>query len=325
MAVGRSRWELSCSLGRLVPFDDALRGCRPIREIATTTNPTASAWTSVDPDGSNTLYGISCTTSRSTLCVAVDNAGNVVTSTNPTGGVGAWTVAALGHDYSSVSCPSASECVAFGDYGAMAWSTNPTGGTQGWTTSVGADIDYVGVDLPFGLVCVSHVTQRETSTPLPIRPGGRGVCRDRHIRDHGPIVPDDDLFQAVDYDGYALSSTDPTGGASAWTTKTNNSVDIGDIPDGISCASNTLCVVTDSSGKVVVWTNVAAVSPPSPLPSPFTWASPVSVNGSQGHGYEGLEDISCRRSRCALPLATAGQSWHRRIRSAVQPLGRREA
>ena len=36
------------------------------------------------------LYGVSCPSSG--LCVAVDRAGNVVTSTNPTGGAAAWTV-----------------------------------------------------------------------------------------------------------------------------------------------------------------------------------------------------------------------------------------
>ena len=41
-------------------------------------------------DTGNTLQAVSCPSA--TLCVAVDNDGNAITSTNPTGGAGAWTV-----------------------------------------------------------------------------------------------------------------------------------------------------------------------------------------------------------------------------------------
>jgi hypothetical protein len=51
---------------------------------------TPLAWTATDVDATNPLAGVSCPSTS--LCVAVDGAGNVVTSTNPTGGGAAWTV-----------------------------------------------------------------------------------------------------------------------------------------------------------------------------------------------------------------------------------------
>jgi hypothetical protein len=59
---------------------------------------------------------VSC--SSATSCVAVDGNGNVVTTTNPTGGASAWTTsdAAGSADMTAVACPSASLCVAV-DYG----------------------------------------------------------------------------------------------------------------------------------------------------------------------------------------------------------------
>ena len=69
------------------------------------------------------------------LCVAVDDGGNVVTSTDPTGGAAKWTVTnvdgavrALG-----VSCPSTTLCVAADDGGGVETSTDPTGGADKWT------------------------------------------------------------------------------------------------------------------------------------------------------------------------------------------------
>ena len=73
------------------------------------------------------LRGVSCPSAS--LCVAVDDLTSVVTSTNPTGGAGAWTVTnvapAIG--LRGVSCPSVSLCVAVDDSGNVVTSTNPAG------------------------------------------------------------------------------------------------------------------------------------------------------------------------------------------------------
>ncbi len=55
---------------------------------------------------------------NSSLCVAVDGAGNVITSTNPTGAAAAWTVTHVdgSNMMDGVSCPTTSLCVAV-DFG----------------------------------------------------------------------------------------------------------------------------------------------------------------------------------------------------------------
>jgi hypothetical protein len=62
--------------------------------------------------------------------VAVDAVGNVVTSTNPTVGVGAWAVTHVDgtHAINAVSCVSAPLCVAADGAGNVVTSTNATGG-----------------------------------------------------------------------------------------------------------------------------------------------------------------------------------------------------
>jgi hypothetical protein len=109
-----------------------------ISAIETSTNPTDgdSAWeTTFDSatfeENSAVLRAVSCATT--TMCVAVDSAGNAVSSTNPTSGH--WTVKRRdpGHSLDGVSCPSASLCVAVDSAGNVATSTQPISG--GWTVS----------------------------------------------------------------------------------------------------------------------------------------------------------------------------------------------
>jgi hypothetical protein len=61
---------------------------------------------------SNTLSGVSCPTTA--LCVGVDFAGNVVTSTDPKGGASKWKTADVdGHNLlGDISCPTTTLCVA---------------------------------------------------------------------------------------------------------------------------------------------------------------------------------------------------------------------
>jgi hypothetical protein len=68
-------------------------------------------------DGSSYLSAISCPTVS--LCVATDASGDVVTSTDPTGGAAAWKVTNVdGSSYlSAISCPTTSLCVAVDEWG----------------------------------------------------------------------------------------------------------------------------------------------------------------------------------------------------------------
>lgn len=147
------------------------------RDVWTATNPTggSSSWISADIDGTNDLDSISC--ASSVQCVAVDDAGNILSSTNPNGGSSAWAAANLSATaFEAVSCPSTSLCVAVSDGGNVYTASNPTGGASAWS---GATIDAHSL---FSVGC-----------------GSPTFC------------------VAVDNNGQALVSFNPTGGASAWS------------------------------------------------------------------------------------------------------------
>ena len=106
-------------------------------QIAATPTPNAASpltWAApvrVDHQPSfegTSLSSVSCPGSG--LCVAVDNSGNVVTSSNPTGGPVAWTVTKVDASNSlfGVSCPSSGFCAVVDNDGNVVTSSNPTGG-----------------------------------------------------------------------------------------------------------------------------------------------------------------------------------------------------
>jgi hypothetical protein len=300
--------------------------------VVTSTNPSggAGAWTVSHVDGSNALGGVSCPSVS--LCVADDGAGNVVTSTNPTGGASAWTVSHVDNSngLGGVSCPSALLCVAVDGAGNVVTSTNPTGGAGAWTVSrverdtldgvscasvslcVAVDIlgDVVTSTDPTGGASAWIVTPVEGAQPISTISGNPLL---------GVSCPLASLCVAVDRAGNALTSTDPTGGASAWSgtyvndflqgvscpsaslcvvvgaggvvasstdptggasTWTVSNVDGNNIFTGVSCASASLCVAVDWDGNVVV--GVAALAVGKPHVSRTAVSQPLSCGGAHG-------------------------------------------
>lgn len=181
------------------------------------------AWTvtnveQVDEGSVAGLSGVSCPSTS--LCVAVDGGGVVVTSTNPTGGATAWSVASLegGIGLDSVSCASVSLCVAGDSNGDVVTSTDPTGGDTAWTvTNIDPNSIALNEDDVDGVSC-----------------------------------PSTSLCVAVDDDGSLFTSTNPTGGAAAWTA---TQADPDGVLDGLSCPSTSFCAAFDSSGNIVTSTD----------------------------------------------------------------------
>jgi hypothetical protein len=182
------------------------------------------------------LAGLSCPTTN--LCVAVDNNGNVLTSTNPTGGANTWTKTNVdaGGGGGGVFCLSASFCVVV-DGGDVVTSTDPTGGSAAWTVAtIGAE--YVGFN---GIACASTT-----------------------------------LCVAGNAFGGLMASTNPTGGASEWHS-VFTATEVDDY-SSISCPSTSFCItgdlfsgfVTSTAPATKAWTatgqlegGTAAVSCPS--------------------------------------------------------------
>ena len=166
------------------------------------------------PYEADPILGVSCASAA--LCVAVDAAGNVFTSTDPGSSESTWTIApADTHPLDGVSCPSEGLCVAVDDAGNVVSSTNPTGGSAAWTVS--------SIDSPYGLTAISCATMS--------------------------------LCVVVDDEGNVLTSTDPTGGAGAWSiSDVDSSASSSRALTAITCPSEELCVAVDNAGYAVIGT-----------------------------------------------------------------------
>ncbi len=174
-AAANGLFNVSCPSTTLCVAADANGNVFTSTSGGTTWRATATS------DTSGNLTGASCTSTN--LCVAVDaspfdNAGNVLTSTNPFAPSPTWAVTLIDSSYGldAVTCPTTTLCVAVDQHGNVLTSTNPTGGASAWTA---ADVD--GVTPIWSISC-----------------------------------PSTTLCLAGDSNGNILESADPTGGTSAW-------------------------------------------------------------------------------------------------------------
>lgn len=228
--------------------------------VASSTDPTgdASGWNVVypgkgaiatEPNGffnGRQVRSVSCPSSA--LCVAVTFEGHVYTATDPTGAASAWSDTDTGGGgsnthFSGVSCPTPSLCVAVSQDGKVATSTDPTGGAAAWSTvQLSSSLRLRDVSCATASLCVA-VGGEEV--------GGAGFAEGK-------------VFSKI------LYSTDPTGGAAAWTM-TETPVGSGDL-FGISCVVPSLCVTGNTGGNLLVSTG-----PTSPAPNWALLGEPGSV------------------------------------------------
>ena len=191
----------------------------------TTTDPLAGtgAWTASEIDPGHSLLGVSCPSGN--LCVAADDAGNILASTNPTDPAG-WAVADVDstHSVNGISCPSTSLCVAVDDDGNAITSTDPAGGASTWTVAdlfgVGAQGGREGGGYFYDVSCASA-----------------SLC-----------------FATAN--GQIVTSTNPTGGAGAWKATALNGFHVS-CPSSLQCfaASDAgLLTSSDPAGPTPTWT-----------------------------------------------------------------------
>ena len=205
--------------------------------------------------GTNEISGISCPTRA--FCAAVDPSGDVLTSTNPSGGAAAWTAAKIDtQGLTGVSCPSMTLCVAGDSFGRALTSTDPSGGAAAWTlTTVASGAFMFGPSCPSVSFCAfSAEGQGVVTSTNPT--GGAAAWAVTALADfntNGVACPTASLCVLSDNTGNVLTSTNPTGGSTAWVTA---SVDAnGQGLRAISCASASLCATADGAGQVVTSTN----------------------------------------------------------------------
>lgn len=129
----------------------------------------------------------------------------------------------------AASCPSISLCVAVDHFGGIVTSTDPTGGVSRWAFSEVGEAYKPNEPCQLVSLCL------------------RGVS-----------CPSTTLCVAVGGSGQIATSTDPTGGADAWTQTT---IDGYHALEGISCPSTSFCVAVDSGGNVLATNDPAGHEP----------------------------------------------------------------
>jgi hypothetical protein len=177
-------------------------------------------------DSGAVIKGVSCPSVS--LCVAVDNHGNILTTTEPTGGAGAWTSVNVTETagFIALTCPSTSLCVALDGAGEVWTSTNPAGGAKAWSPA------NVTEGLGFG----GSATVSCASTSLCV------------------IAPDAETVHEAKNVAFLYVSANPTGGVGAWS-RTVGVDEFGHAVAGMACISAPLCVGAGAGGDVVTSTN----------------------------------------------------------------------
>jgi hypothetical protein len=211
------------------------------------------------------------------LCVAVDNDGHAVTSTDPPGGARTWHPADIDGftSLTGVSCPSISICVAVDSAGDVVSTGNAPGPGAAWAV---AKVD-------------TSITE-----PSPYG-GGADLLR-------GVACPSVSFCVAVDSVGNIAYSGAPTAGAGAWAlVHVDDNSDYGCVAGGltcqaplmsVSCPAATLCAAADFTGNVLETATPSASSP---------WASQPTLGG----GPKSLWSVSCPSvSFCATVNGTGG-------------------
>ena len=179
-------------------------------------------------------------------CAAVTNSEAIYSSTDPA--TGGWRIvdAAYYETMTAVSCPTTTLCVATDSQGGIQIGHGPTT----WTES---DRRYASVDPTEDLVAIT--------------------------------CPTATFCAALDATGNVVTSTDPTGGASAWHVTSRPG---GDRVSAISCVSSTLCVAltkghvlisADPTGGATAWIALSVATATFSTRSTLTTAVSCSPTG----------------------------------------------
>jgi hypothetical protein len=239
------------------------------------------SWTGPEPiSNGGEFAAISCAPSG--FCAAVDNNGDVVTSSNPAGGPSTWKTANIVSDIglAGISCPTAQFCAATDSLtGDVLVSTDPTGGASAWqafTLPTQGTLNGVTCTSASFCVAVDNVGDVFTATNPT---GGAGAWQEANVIT-GEQLGDvscvgGSLCVAV---GTGLAtSTDPVGGMSAWRSTTAIRA------DSVSCPTTTLCVLAGDTGDVTTTTN------PTGGPSAYKYTPGID----RLHPFQPGQDVSC--------------------------------
>lgn len=290
-------------------------GGRPARTVVSSTNPGGgpTAWTASVVDStpgplSSPPGGLDAVSCRSaSLCVAVHSNGDVLTSTDPAGGSGAWSVKQVAgiNQLTGIACPSRSLCVAVDNAGKVVASRNPTHPGAWSVRQIDGVRGFLGVSCPSPRLCVAadNAGNVASSTDPAENRSWSVASVDGPYMLNGISCPSASLCVAVDNTGNIVTSTNPAGVPTAWTAANifgGHFPTGGDYFESVSCPSTHLCVATDIKGQVVSSTH--------PTGGPRAWiVSARRVN---------LDSVSCPSRSLCVAGDSAGT-----IRSTAHPTG----
>ena len=308
--------------------------------IVSSTEPTgsASAWKAVHPEGysntesppgsppgseaiyaGNAIRGVSCPSIH--LCVAAGPQGNLLTSTDPTGDVSAWSIAELGREatrMNAISCPSPSLCVAVAYNGKVITSTNPAGGATAWTiTALETPLDLLGVSCASASLCVAvdnegRIVASTNPTGGPSAWQSVGVPAGSSSL-NGVSCPSHALCVTGNA-GQMITSTDPADAASWKAASAGTGLPV----KGVSCVSTSACAAVDNNADVITSTD--------PTGGPDAWSfvnvipAPFRADGTSTERFNGMFGISCHSRSLCVAVGTRHQ-----IIASTDPFGEDEA
>jgi hypothetical protein len=168
--------------------------------------PAPITWTAPIPIDAHPLKALSCPSTS--LCVAADGSGSVLTSTHPLDPSASWTMSSVpgAAGFTALTCPTTTFCAGVDGTGLhVVTSTDPTGGSAAWTTTS---------------LTSAHFGLNEIACASAAR------CA---------------LSDAA---GYVYTSTDPAGGVPAW----HSAYTPGDHPSALTCVvATTFCLFAGGS------------------------------------------------------------------------------
>jgi hypothetical protein len=228
------------------------------------TLPTVT-WT----EGPVAQVAVSCASQA--FCAAIDTHGDVLTTTDPGGGVAAWTTTQLptsvsngGHGEQhqtpliAIACPTASFCAALDGDGNYWASSNPGAGASAWTEArlppaQAVPLGAAQLDCPTASLCVAVTTTHvlTTSDPADPTPAWSTVALPSTTSSApstavtGLSCASSSLCVAVNSNGWAVWGNPTTG--DPWTA-----APLGGLASltAVSCAPLGLCVAGDSAGRI---------------------------------------------------------------------------
>jgi hypothetical protein len=260
--------HLACVSPTLCVAGDGTSG-----DVAATATPLTGGWNVADtnsdlPDGGN-IAVLACASGP--FCLAgpyevqsdSDFEGTTsLTSTNPTGGTGAWAYdstaieggvngggrAAKG-TVRSLACPAATLCVAGDARGGLLVSMAPTQQLSWKYSRPDGTASINGLSCPTTALCVGVDSQgRALSTTNPKGGTWKRVTIDAGLPLTAVSCASSSFCVAVDGHRHAFVSTNPTGGTGSWRPLTGIDGDLA----AISCPSSSLCVAVDTQGNAAV-------------------------------------------------------------------------